>query len=230
MATGSRTKSRLARAEQSRLTRRAITQAATTLFVRDGFLTTTMADIAAEAGVAVQSLYRPFRSKTAILVAAFDTAIAGDDEPLPLLEREWMRAVLKDPDGPRALTTFIQQASTIIERTTSLYMVIRSAAAEPEVAEFLAKNKSERYRHFSALIDELANKPGFTPHLTKQQATDLLYTVHSEDTLALLGHERGWSTRQWSEWSLRTTLGELFPLTPALPRPALPTQPVRGAL
>jgi len=181
------------------------------LFVRDGFLTTTMSAIAAEAGVAVQTLYLSFRSKTAILVAAFDTAIAGDDEPLPLLERDWMRNVLDHPDGPQALTAFIEEATTIMERTTPLYMVIRSAAADPEVAEFLAKNKNERYGHFGVVIDALADKPGYAALLTSQQATDLLYTVHSEDTFAMLVHERGWTIRQWSEWSQRTMLGELFP-------------------
>jgi AcrR family transcriptional regulator len=211
VATGSRTKSRLARAEQSRQTRWAITRAATALFVRDGFLTATMSAIAAEAGVAVQTLYLSFRSKTAILVAAFDTAIAGDDEPLPLLERDWMRNLLDDPDGPRALSAFIEAATTIMERTSPLYMVVRSAAADPEVAEFLARNKNERYRHFGVIIDALADKPGFATHLTSRQATDLLYTVQSEDTFAMLVHEHGWSTRQWSEWSQRTMLGELFP-------------------
>ena len=46
-------------AERARATRQRIVAAATKLFVRDGYLQTTMADIAREAGVAVQTLYCP---------------------------------------------------------------------------------------------------------------------------------------------------------------------------
>ena len=211
MATGSRTKSRLARAEQARRTRRTVIEAATSLFLRDGFVTTTMSAIAAEAGVAVQTLYLSFRSKTAILVAAFDVAIAGDDEPMPLLERDWMRYVLEEPDGPLALSTFLEASTVIMSRTTPLYIVIRSAAADPDVVEFLVKNKTERHAHFSVVTKALASKPGFTSHLTLKQAADLLYTVHSEDTYAMLVHEQGWTSEEWNRWCLRTMLAELFP-------------------
>ena len=70
MATGSRTKNRTNKAEQASATRRKIVEAASTLFLRDGFVSTTMAMIAKEAGVAVQTLYMAFGTKTAILQAA----------------------------------------------------------------------------------------------------------------------------------------------------------------
>ena len=138
MATGSRTRNRISKAEQSRATRRRIVVAATSLFLRDGFLTTTMAAIAAEAGVAVQTLYLSFGNKTAILSAAFDVALAGDDEDLGLPDRDWYRAVIEDPDGPAALASFVQHASATMRRASPLYAVIRSAAAEPEIADLLA--------------------------------------------------------------------------------------------
>jgi len=113
------------------------------------------------------------------------------------------------------LATFIAAATTIMGRTTPLYMVIRSAAADPDVAEVLTKNKTERHTHFAVVITALADKPGFTPHLTPRQATDLLYTVQSEDTYAILVHEQGWTSQEWREWSVRTMLAELFPNTNA---------------
>jgi AcrR family transcriptional regulator len=100
MATGSRTKIRISKAEQSRATRQRIVAAATTLFLRDGFLTATMSAIAKETGVAVQTLYLSFTNKTAILSAAFDSAVAGDDEPIPIVERDWYKTLTTDPSGP----------------------------------------------------------------------------------------------------------------------------------
>src|SRR6516225_4017003 len=103
MATGSRTKNRAVRAEKARATRRRIIAAATELFTRDGYLQTTMADIARLADVAVQTLYLSFGSKVAVLTAALDMAIAGDDDPVPVLERPWFARLRAEPDPIAAL-------------------------------------------------------------------------------------------------------------------------------
>ena len=166
MATGSRTKSRVSKAEQSRATRRRIVTAATTLFLRDGFLSATMTAIAKEAGVAVQTLYLSFTNKTAILSAAFDTAVAGDDEPVPIIERDWYKSLTSDPSGPASVASFFEHSASIIERSTPLYAVIRAASAEPEVAELLANNKRERHAALTGVADRLALKEGLPqrPH------------------------------------------------------------------
>ncbi len=219
MASGSRTKSSRTKAEQSRQTRRRITAAATTLFIREGFLTTTMAAIAAEAGVAVQTLYLSFGNKTAILAAAFDETIVGDDEPTPVMQRAWLREVLENPDGVAALTAFVDESCVLQCRVSGLYGVIRAAAAEPEVAELLERNKQERHTGFSRIVEALATRTGFTRSLTATDATAVLYAVQSEETYALMVEEHGWTFEQWHDWVLRTVLGELFPSAqPAKPR------------
>lgn len=211
MATGSRTKSRTSKAEQARLTRRRITAAATELFLRDGFLTTTMAAVAAEAGVAVQTLYLAFGNKTAILSAAFDVAVVGDDEPVPVMERTWLRAALDDPDGVAGLTAFVTGGAAVIERAAPLYGVIRAAAADPEVAQILAQNKKERYEGYARIIEAAAAKPGFTTQLTQAEATGVLYALLSEETYGLLVEEHDWPCLEWRDWVLRTVLAEVFP-------------------
>jgi AcrR family transcriptional regulator len=211
MATGSRTKNRVSKAEQARETRRRITAAAITLFVRDGFLTTTMAAIAAEAGVAVQTLYLSFGNKTAILHAAFDQAIAGDDEPIPLGERTWFQDMLANPDGSAALTAFVDNSCIVIARAGALYGVIVAAAADPEVAELLANNKHERRTGFAAIVDRLSTRRGFTSALSVADATTVAYAVLSEETYLLMVSERGWTTEQWHDWVLRILRTEFFP-------------------
>jgi AcrR family transcriptional regulator len=211
VAVAARTKNRQSRADQARRTRRAITAAATRLFLEDGFLGTTMAAIAAEAGVAVQTLYLSFGSKTAILDTAFGQVIAGDDEPTPLLERDWMRTLLDEPDGPKALASFISVSAEIIARATPLYMVIRSSAADPEVAVLLQKNKAERHKQFRVLVEALATRRGFNADLSVDEATAIVYVVQSEDTFAMYVNECGWSVEQWRAWTGRILQRELFP-------------------
>src|SRR5947209_297781 len=108
---------------RSAKTRARILAAATRLFLRDGYQAATMAAIAAEAGVAVQSLYVRFGGKLDILAAALDVAIVGDDAPVPLLERPWFAAVVASPDGRAALARFLAEIRRVLERTQPLYAV-----------------------------------------------------------------------------------------------------------
>lgn len=195
---------------RSRATRARIVEAATRLFVRDGYLATTMAAIAAEAGVAVQSLYLGFGSKLGVLSAALDVAIVGDDEPVPLLQRSWVRTLAETPDGPRAVRLFVDQVGEILGRTYPLYAVVQAAAAG-EAGELLAENKRQRYAGVQAIATHLSQKPGFAAGRTVAEAADLLYALVSEEHYGLLVVERGWSAEAWSTWCAAALNRSLFP-------------------
>ena len=107
------------------------------MFVEHGYLETTVAAIAAEAGVVVQTLYLSFGSKVAILRAAHDVAVVGDDTPVPVLQRPWVAELSAEPNGRRALRLVIDNGLQIIERATSIMGVIQSAAADADVADLL---------------------------------------------------------------------------------------------
>jgi AcrR family transcriptional regulator len=137
-------RSRAGQQRRSRAARARILAAATRLFVRDGYLATTMAAIAGEAGVAVQSLYLRFGSKLAILSDALDVAIVGDEEPMPLLDRPWVQKVADCTDGPEAMQVLLAQTRQICERSYPIYAALRSAAST-EAGELLADNRRQRY-------------------------------------------------------------------------------------
>ena len=214
MATGSRTKNRAARAEKARDTRRRITAAATELFARDGYLQTTMADIARQADVAVQTLYLSFGSKVAVLTAALDVAIAGDDEPVPVLKRPWYARMREEPGADAAIGIFAEDAATIIDRVYPLYAAIRDASADPELAEVRDRTKNRRYQSYLTVMQEVAGKTGFNQQLSIERATQIWYTLMSEDTYALLVAEHGWSVSEWADWAQRHIKAELLAETP----------------
>jgi AcrR family transcriptional regulator len=169
-----------------------------------------MAAIAAEAGVAVQTLYLGFGSKLGILSAALDVAIVGDDEPVPLLERPWMRALVDTPDGHQAIQVLVEQVGEIIGRTSPLYAVMQGAAAG-EAGELLAENKRQRFNGVHAVATCLSTKPGFAAAMTVDHATDLLYALLSEEQYGLLVVERGWAPEAWRRWCISVLDGTLFP-------------------
>lgn len=212
MATPSRTRNRAGKAAQASATRVRIVAAATELFLRDGFVSTTMAMIAGEAGVAVQTLYQSFGSKTAILQAAFDRALRGTD-PVDILESDWFQQVRSEPDGRAALRLHCERSAEVMGRAAPLFEVIRAASADPEVADLLARNKKLRYDGFAIIVDAIAGRDGFNPDLTARDAHGILYGVLSEDAYLLMVHEHGWTHERWVDWVTGCCLEQFFPNT-----------------
>jgi AcrR family transcriptional regulator len=169
-----------------------------------------MAGIAAEAGVAVQSLYLIFGSKLDILKAALDVAVVGDFEPVPLLEREWVRQLAETPDGPAAVRLLISEVKRILGRTYPIYAVVQAAAAS-EAGELLAENKRQRHEGNRVKAEVLSRKPGFARGLTIATAADMIYGLAGEDLYGVLVVDRGWSTEKWERWCANILVGILFP-------------------
>src|SRR5262245_19236965 len=90
------------RMEQAASTRRQIVQAAQKLFEEQGYVATTMAAIAAEAGVALKTVYLAFETKGGLLRAVWDTLLRGEPD-IPVADQPWYREVIDEPDPHRQL-------------------------------------------------------------------------------------------------------------------------------
>jgi AcrR family transcriptional regulator len=189
-----------------------IAAAATTLFCDQGYVDTTMAAIAAEAGVAVQTLYLRHGSKAAVLSAALDVAIAGDADPVELVDRSddfYVRA-MEEPGADSAIAIWAHGARSICDRSHRLYEVIRSASADPDVAEVLEKNRTDRATGHRALADALTTKQGYDPTVPAQLAADLLYALGTEDAYLLFVVDRGWDVNEWERWVVETVSAQIL--------------------
>src|SRR5689334_14286836 len=91
------------RREQAEGTRRAILEAAARSFQTHGYAATTMAAIAAEAGVALKTVYVAFDTKAGVLRALWNLLLRGDDGDAPVAERAWYREAVEEPDPERQL-------------------------------------------------------------------------------------------------------------------------------
>ncbi len=209
MATGSRDRNRAAQAERAAATRLRILDAATDLFVARGFLQTTMADIAAAAEVAVQTLYTGYGSKLALLQAAHDRAVDGPDGPVPVLERPWRRRLRDEPDGRRALAVFTDEASRIVTRVNPLYTAMVAASGDADVATVLAANRQRRYDTFAAVVRDLATKPGFRAS-SRARCAQSFYALLSHETYSTLVVSHGWRREAWRDWATDTAAAEMF--------------------
>src|SRR5882762_4717723 len=116
------------RRAQAAATRREILDAAQRLFERQGYAATTMSAIAAEASVALKTVYVAFETKSGVLRALWNLVLRGDDDDVPVAERQWYRAVLEEPDPERQLRLTAGTSRTVKERAGQMLRVIRSAA------------------------------------------------------------------------------------------------------
>ena len=80
------------RADHVAETERRIIDAARRLFIRDGYVATSLAAVALEAGVAERTLYVRFRTKALLFQRVVEVAIVGDTARVPARERAWAEA------------------------------------------------------------------------------------------------------------------------------------------
>src|SRR5919204_5510890 len=122
------------RREQAAATRHEILEAAQRLFERQGYAATTMAAVAAEAGVALKTVYVAFETKSGMLRALWHLLLRGDEEDVPVGDRRWYRDVVEEPDPGRQVELTAHNSRLVKERAANLMRVIRSAApADPDI-------------------------------------------------------------------------------------------------
>ncbi len=190
-----------ARQEQSRRTRRAIVDAAHRLFLSEGFAATTMPAVAAAAGVAVQTVYKAFANKPRLAKAVFDTAIAGDDDTVPMLEREALSKVRDEPDPRTMFRLYGDFLATVAPRHVPVQLVIRDAAtADPDARAVWAELQAERLAGMTTFATALRDRGHLRDDVGVDDARDTLWTYNSAELYELLVIERGWSPQRYGRW------------------------------
>jgi AcrR family transcriptional regulator len=190
------------RREQARQTQRRIVDAAYRLLLDQGYAATTMAGVAAAAGVSAQTVYKAFGTKAALVKRVYDVTLIGDDEPVPLAEREDVKAGYQNPDARATLLWYADLGRTLMERLAPLLTVITAGAhaGEPELVELIATMNGERLFGTRMMADRLAELGALRPGLSVEEARDLIWTLNSLEVWDLLVTKRGWTPRAYADW------------------------------
>src|SRR6266498_3500368 len=171
------------RQAQARRNREAILDAAQRQFLEGGYAATTIAAIAAEAGVSVETIYKAFGGK-----------------PIPALQRsDAMRERETDPRTiMRNWGVLTSEVSSVVAPIARL---VRSAAAsDPDMAALLRTSndtREERARHHARFLKQ---RGYLREGVTLAQATDILWTCTSDELYDLLVVQRGWSPPRFARF------------------------------
>lgn len=202
------------RREQAAETRARILDAARRLFEAQGYAATSVNAIAAEAGVALKTVYVVFESKAGLLRALWHLLLRGDEEPAPVGERRWYREVLDEPDPARQLRLNARNSRVVKERVAALMEVLQAAAPiDPEIQELWDRIQAEFYDNQRALVRSLHRKKALRPGLGVVRASDVLWALNHPNLYRLLVRDRGWSPTQYEEWLGDAFCSQLLPST-----------------
>jgi AcrR family transcriptional regulator len=195
------------RRAQAEGTRRDILDAAQRLFESAGYATTTMDAIAAEAGVALKTVYVAFETKSGLLRALWNHLLRGGRDEVPIAGQDWYREVLAEPDPERRLRLNARNSRVVKERIAGVLEVIRGAAqVDPESAALWDRIQSEYHANQRAIVDGMAGALA----IDVERAADILWALNHPAQWQLLVEQRGWSPDDYEQWCADTACAQLL--------------------
>jgi AcrR family transcriptional regulator len=199
------------RAEQAEATRRAIVDAAARLFVERGYGATTVDAIAEAAGVSRKTVFSSVGGKLEALKLARDWAIAGDAEPVPVMERPDVRRARREPDARVVLRMYAHMVLERSARAAALHTVIEgSAGVDAGVRALAEEGREQRLTGMRELAGQLAGRGALPPDMTIEEAADILWLFNDGRVYHRLVLERGWSEQRFEQWLAATLEAQLI--------------------
>ena len=190
------------RQAQASETRRHILEAARTLFMERGYAGATAEGIAAEAGVAAQTIYAIFKNKKRMLVSLMNVSpTTGVEDHSPMPERPSVQAVAQEHDRHRQLEMFAQVVAANLDQAAVVSEIMSDAAkTEPDFNRILQKLNKQRLEHMTLAVEQFAANGPFRERMDEVHARDTVWTLTSPEVFLLLTQGRGWSKEKYAEW------------------------------
>lgn len=202
------------RQAQARRNREAILDAAERQFLEGGYAATTIAAVAREAGVSVETVYKGFGGKPGLVRALYDRGLVGRG-PVPAYQRA--DAVRDQEPDPAAI---MREWSVITTEVTSavvpiLLLIRAAAAADADMAALLTATDEARLVRMGVHARSLAERGHLRQGVSLEQAADVLWTCSSVELYDLLVLKRGWSLPRYAAFLADFMIAALLPRDPA---------------
>ncbi len=187
-----------ARQEQARATRRRILTAAAALFSRQGYADTTVAQVAEQAGVSVDTLYASVGRKPQILLAVHDMALGSADEPIPALQRDYVAAVRRAEGARAKIQLYAEALGRILPDAVPLSDALRIAAiGDPECRAVWDALNERRAANMLLLAADLRTTGEIRADLSDADVAHLVWSMNSPEYY-LLVTGRGHTPEQYA--------------------------------
>ena len=170
-----------------------------------------MDGIAAAAGVSRATVFSSVGGKAAILKDAFDMAVVGDDEPIPLPQRPWAIAVRNEPDPHRMIDAYAGMITDVSGRVAPIYEAMRGAVgADVEVKAVWEAMRKERRGGAAGFVGFVVARGALRAGVDRKRAADVVWVLNDPGTYHLLVHEMHWTQAQFRSWLAETLEEQLL--------------------
>lgn len=186
-------------------TRASIRDAAATLFSEQGYVATTMQEIADQAQVSVRTVFNAYPDgKAQIFDEALDFALAGDDNRDPLAIRRVTRDVVEEADTRRLVEQLADGAAEIYDRAGLLITTyMQSSGADPHMRHHADVGELEARKIMSQVAQALHDQGELRADLSVRQAGDVLLVLCSPESHRVLRRTCGWSRANYRRWLIQ---------------------------
>ena len=193
------------RTEQAQHTRERIIAAATEQFAATGYAATTIRAVAAAAGVSIPSIELAFGTKAALLKTAIDVAIAGDDAPVPVLDRDWAARAQTTADARKFLVAVGRAVRPAMSRSAGLVLAAFEAApTDVDMQDLADRLAAQRATTVAWIVDGVRQRAALRARLTRRHAIDQVWLLMDPAVYQQLTRYRGWRPDQYERWFVDT--------------------------
>ncbi len=198
------------RREQARRNRQAILDAAQRQFLHNGYAVTTIAAIAGEAGVSVETIYKAFGGKSGLVRALYEHGLTGRGAAPAYQRSDEMRAQERDPRViMREWSMLTAEVASVV---TPIRLLMRDAAAtDADMAALLEDTDAERLERMRHHADFLQERGYLRPGVSVFEATDVLWTCSSVELYDMLVGRRGWPLPRFADFLANLMTAQLLP-------------------
>jgi AcrR family transcriptional regulator len=199
------------REESAGLTRRRIVDAAAELFVARGYAGTTIDAVADRAGVSRRTVFTSVGSKVELLKTAWDWAVVGDDQPIPVVDRPEIARMRAERDPATLIELWVDQILAVGSRVAPLALVLSRAVDVDQEADALQKRIDvERRTGATLFVSGLDAIDGLRPDVSVAEGADMAWVLMNPLWVLRLRSERDWNDDQVRRWLLRLTKASLL--------------------
>jgi AcrR family transcriptional regulator len=176
-----------------------IIESAERLFRRAGYATTTIAAIAADSGVSVDTIYKSFGGKAGLVRAIRTRALEGVG-PVPA-ERRSDQLHDRESDPRAIIKGWGALSAEVAPRVSPILLLIRDAAAtDPDGRALLEELDADRLCRMTQNARRLRDAGHLRPGITLARAADTLWTFSSPELYELLVLRRGWTPKRYGRF------------------------------
>ena len=187
------------RQEDARRNRQAVLDVAERRFLADGFPATTVAAIAAEAGVSPELIYKTYGGKGGLVRAIYERRLGGTGQVPAYQRSDQMREKHQDPR--LIMHEWGLLTAEVAATLTPVRLLVRAAATtDPDMATLLERIEEERLDRMRHHAEFLAERGYLRSGVSTGEATDILWACSSTEFYELLVLQRKWSLPRFAQF------------------------------